>query len=83
MREQKTRSATLIIAIFLLMTLGGIVSAGDSAPATGPRATDSAQQSSGDAEGISPGTAITKENWRNYRQFMPDGMAALNCAVIA
>jgi hypothetical protein len=29
------------------------------------------------AEGIAPGTVITMENWRQYRLFMPDGMAAL------
>ena len=26
---------------------------------------------------IPPGTAITMQNWQQYRQFMPDGMAAL------
>jgi Protein of unknown function (DUF1329) len=29
------------------------------------------------AETITPGTAITMDNWRNYQQFMPDGMVAL------
>jgi Protein of unknown function (DUF1329) len=28
-------------------------------------------------EGIAPGTRITIQNWRQYRQFMPDGMQAL------
>jgi hypothetical protein len=26
---------------------------------------------------IPPGAAITMQNWQQYRQFMPDGMAAL------
>ena len=25
---------------------------------------------------IAPGTVITMQNWQNYKQFMPDGMAA-------
>ena len=29
------------------------------------------------AETITSGTAITMDNWRNYQQFMPDGMVAL------
>lgn len=29
------------------------------------------------ADTIPPGTAITMDNWRDYRQFMPDGMVAL------
>jgi hypothetical protein len=28
-------------------------------------------------DGIPPGTIITTQNWQNYRQFMPDGMAAM------
>jgi hypothetical protein len=28
-------------------------------------------------ETIAPGTAITMENWRNYQEFMPDGMISL------
>src|ERR1700693_6315454 len=29
------------------------------------------------ADTIAPGTVITMDNWRNYQQFMPDGMVAL------
>src|SRR5437879_405885 len=29
------------------------------------------------ADAIPPGTVITIDNWRSYRQFMPDGMVAL------
>src|SRR5579864_2821228 len=29
------------------------------------------------AEPIPPGTTINLQNWQQYRQFMPDGMAAL------
>src|SRR5690349_5920598 len=29
------------------------------------------------ADSIPPGTVITMQNWQNYRQFMPDGMAAM------
>ena len=28
------------------------------------------------ADSIPDGTVITMQNWQNYRQFMPDGMAA-------
>jgi hypothetical protein len=28
-------------------------------------------------DAIVPGTTITTDNWRSYRQFMPDGMVAL------
>ncbi len=31
----------------------------------------------GAAEAIPPGTTINMQNWQQYRQFMPDGMAAL------
>jgi len=76
-KAQKSQSAIAFSAIFLLLMLGGVAFASDGSPAAGPSAMDSAKQSSGDAEGISPGTAITKDNWRNYQRFMPDGMAAL------
>src|SRR5712691_13179629 len=29
------------------------------------------------AEAIPPGTTVNMQNWQQYRQFMPDGMAAL------
>jgi len=29
------------------------------------------------ADSVPPGTVITIQNWQNYRQFMPDGMAAM------
>ncbi|HXZ88828.1 MAG TPA: DUF1329 domain-containing protein, partial [Candidatus Binataceae bacterium] len=32
---------------------------------------------SGTAETIPPGTTITMQNWQRYKQYMPDGMAAL------
>jgi uncharacterized protein DUF1329 len=59
------------------MMCGGIAFAAGAASPAGLSATGPAQQSSGDAEGVSPGAVITKDNWRNYQRFMPDGMVAL------
>jgi uncharacterized protein DUF1329 len=74
-KARKSKSVIAFGAICLLMTLAGIASAGDGVPDTSGSA--SAQPSSAGAEGIPPGTVITMDNWRNYRQFMSDGMMAL------
>jgi len=35
-------------------------------------------ENTGDSQpGIPPGTKITRQNWQQYKQFMPDGMVAL------
>jgi hypothetical protein len=49
------------------------------ASAASPVATpfESAQSAANGNSTIAPGTVITVQNWQNYRQFMPDGMAAL------
>jgi hypothetical protein len=42
------------------------------------KARDADQPSAGQADGpIPPGTTITMQNWENFKQYMPDGMAAM------
>ena len=45
------------------------------AAATAPQPAPSTSEAGGDA--IAPGTVITAQNWQQYQQYMPDGMAAL------
>jgi len=40
-------------------------------------ASNADDHSPGSSASISPGTIITTHNWQDYRQFMPDGMAAM------
>jgi hypothetical protein len=40
-------------------------------------ATQDGKVESAAADTIAPGTTITMQNWRNYQQFMPEGMAGL------
>ena len=51
-----------------------VAAAGAAAAATpGPTSFNSVGN---DADSVPDGTVITMQNWQNYRQFMPDGMAA-------
>src|SRR5207244_10366096 len=56
----------IVATVAILFAAGGNLAA-----ANGP---DHAPQS---ADTIPPGTIITMQNWQNFRQFMPDGMAAM------
>ena len=61
-------------AAFLTLLIVGWCSAAARAKevASGPEA-----MADGITAPIPPGTTITKQNWQRYRQFMPEGMAAL------
>jgi uncharacterized protein DUF1329 len=78
--DDKMRLLKIIVPALLLCAL-----AANSKPVFGGSANtpmnDSTKPASKDgvapADTIAPGTEITMDNWRNYRQFMPDGMVAL------
>ncbi len=68
--------ALIIFALLPLTTAVGttaFTASGDEI-AGGPNMADHAPPSVGS---IAPGTVTTMQNWQNYRQFMPDGMAAM------
>lgn len=67
----------VLSAVSLWILFGAaFVSAQTQIPA-GNSTARSAQASPAEASTIPPGTAITASNWRDYKQFMPDGMIAL------
>jgi len=46
-------------------------------PQAGTATTQAAATAQAGGAAIAPGTTITAQNWQQYQQFMPDGMAAL------
>ena len=69
--------------VFTLMFLGGSIAAADSSasPAASPAAASQDHQAAAGADHASPGTAaippgtvITMSNWRQFQDYMPDGM---------
>src|ERR1700757_4770696 len=63
-----------LVAFTLIVTIAGI---GRRAVASPDSNRTSASDSAAAVTGIAPGTIITMQNWQSYRQFMPDGMAAM------
>src|SRR5215831_17230206 len=63
-----------LVAFALIVTIAGI---GLRAVASPDSNRTSASDSAAAVTGIAPGTIITMQNWQSYRQFMPDGMAAM------
>ncbi|MGH8010978.1 MAG: DUF1329 domain-containing protein [Candidatus Binataceae bacterium] len=65
----------MLVALGLALLGAGVAAAGN---ASGHVGVNSAVAKTKPATAtIAPGTAITMENWRQFKQFMPDGMAAL------
>jgi hypothetical protein len=67
----------LVIFVSLALAAGtgsSVLAASENKIAGDSNAADHSLRS---ADSIPPGTVITMQNWQNYRQFMPDGMAAL------
>jgi hypothetical protein len=62
------------LTLILIAAAGRVVLANSDSAVSG--ASDSVRNSLV-ADSITPGTIITMQNWQNYRQFMPEGMAAL------
>jgi hypothetical protein len=63
----------LVLLAAIALTVNNVAAAsGNASPET-----DAARQSPAGTDTIPPGTVITMENWRDYRQFMTDGMVAL------
>src|SRR6185437_4985218 len=69
--KQQWRIMCLVLVLVLFGHSHGVV-AGDSSSAGGEAISGSAAKS-----GIIPGTRITMSNWRQFEQFMPDGMVGL------
>ncbi len=76
----------IVICVFTLMFLGGSIAAADSSasPAASPAAASQDHQAAAGADHASPGTAaippgtvITMSNWRQFQDYMPDGMISL------
>src|SRR5216684_3654088 len=72
----KVIGALLILVLFVLTAATGptAIAASGNTITGAPNALDHVPPS---ANSIPPGTIITTQNWQNYRQFMPDGMAAM------
>ena len=70
----RMKATQTLVAFALILTIAamgrGVVASSDSA------VTNTSELATG-ASNIAPGTIITMQNWQNYRQFMPDGMAAM------
>ena len=67
----------LVIFVLLALAAGpgsSVLAASENKIASDSNAADHSLPSD---DSIPPGTVITMQNWQNYRQFMPDGMAAL------
>jgi hypothetical protein len=69
--NQQRNVVCLVLALAFLANVPG-VSAGDSGSSA-----NAAISGNGATSGITPGTQITTQNWQKYKDFMPDGMAAL------
>ena len=72
----KVIGALVIFVLLVLTMVSGttVFAASDNKIAGAPNAVDHSYPS---ADSIPPGTIITTQNWQSYRQFMPDGMAAM------
>jgi Protein of unknown function (DUF1329) len=70
----RVRETGLLLSIFLLL-MSSLSAAGYTSNMTANMSSTAANDHS--ASRIAPGTRITIENWRQYSQFMPDGMQAL------
>ncbi len=72
----KVIGALLILVLFVLTAATGptAIAASGNTITGAPNALDHVPPR---ANSIPPGTIITTQNWQNYRQFMPDGMAAM------
>jgi Protein of unknown function (DUF1329) len=70
----RVRETGLLLSIFLLL-MSRLSAAGYTSNMTANMSSTAANDHS--TSRIAPGTRITIENWRQYSQFMPDGMQAL------
>lgn len=76
MRLMRTILPALVSCTFLFSPRPGL-SQGTVLPKDNSTTAAPEGDSAKPADTIPPGTALTMQNWRNYRQFMPDGMIAL------
>jgi hypothetical protein len=76
----------IVICVFTLMFLSGSIAAADSSasPGASPAAASQDHQAAAGSDHASPGTAaippgtvITMSNWRQFQDYMPDGMISL------
>lgn len=76
------RSVSIILPALVLSCIFAVKSSpgfsqGTSAPKDESRTDMAKEDGARPADAIPPGTVITMDNWRSYRQFMPDGMVGL------
>ena len=67
-------SVMALVLVLLILSFGKAIAWSNTETSQLP---DIGRISSPASDGIPPGTIITTQNWLNYRQFMPEGMAAL------
>jgi len=70
MKDHRISVMRLVLVLLMLRCGTAIAQSASQLP-------DVTRTSSPASDGISPGTVITTRNWQNYREFMPEGMAAL------